>query len=138
MRVLFVLIITFLFNSTTFAQQGSVQIIADERVDLLIEKHKYLNRHQPVLDGWRIQIFFEAGANSKRKATDAQQRFKSLYSNTEAYLSFREPYYRIRVGDFRTRLEAEGFLQKIKADYPNAFAVSEKVYPPPLPETKQE
>lgn len=127
-----------MLHSINYAQQGSVQIIADERVDLLIDKHKYLNRHQPVLDGWRIQIFFEAGVNSKRKATDAQQRFKSLYSNTEAYLSFKEPYYRVRVGDFRTRLEAEGFLQKIKADYPNAFAVSEKVYPPPLPEAKQE
>lgn len=129
-------IIPFLFSlmifQTVYAQQGKVEVIADQRIDLLIDKHKYHNRHQPVLEGWRVQIFFDAGANSKRKATEAQNRFTSRYQGTEAYLSFKEPYYRIRVGDFRSRIEAEGFLQKIKGEYPNAFAVSEMINPPPL------
>lgn len=123
------------------AQQGKVEVIADKRIDLLIDKHKYYNRHQPVLEGWRVQIFFDAGANSKRKATEAQNRFTSRHQETQAYLSFKEPYYRIRVGDFRSRIEAEGFLQKIKGEYPNAFAVSEIINPPPIvreSENKQE
>ncbi|MBW6491410.1 MAG: SPOR domain-containing protein [Lentimicrobium sp.] len=115
-----------------YAQKGNVEVIADDRIDLLVEKHKYLNRHQAVLNGWRVQIFFDAGALSKRKATDAQHRFTARYPGIEAYLSFKEPYYRVRVGDFRTRIEAEGFLQKIKGDYPNSFAVSEMIFPPPL------
>lgn len=129
-------IIPFLFSLLIFqsvsAQQGKVEVIADDRIDLLIDKHKYYNRHQPVLEGWRVQIFFDAGANSKRKASEVQNRFTSQYPDTEAYLSFKEPYYRVRVGDFRTRIEAEGFLQKIKGEYPNGFAVSEMINPPPI------
>lgn len=132
MRFVISFIFVLFLMPVAFAQQGSVQVVADERVDLLIDKHKYLNRHQAVLDGWRVQIFFDSGANSKRKATEVQNRFTSRYAGVEAYLSFKEPYYRIRIGDFRTRIEAEGFLQKIKGDYPNAFAVSEKINPPPL------
>ena len=129
-------IIPFLFSLLIFqsvsAQHGKVEVIADERIDLLIGKHKYHNRHQPVLEGWRVQIFFDAGANSKRKATEIQNRFTSHHHGTEAYLSFKEPYYRVRVGDFRSRIEAEGFLQKIKSEYPNSFAVSEMINPPPI------
>lgn len=132
MRFVISFIFVLFLIPVAFAQQGSVQVVADERIEQLIDKHKYLNRHQAVLNGWRVQIFFDAGANSKRKATEVQNRFSSRYSDVEAYLSFKEPYYRIRIGDFRTRIEAEGFLQKIKGEYPNAFAVSEKIYPPPL------
>lgn len=138
MRFVISFIFVLFLMPVAFAQQGSVQIVADEKIDLLIDKHKYLNRHQAVLDGWRVQIFFDAGANSKRKATEVQSRFTSRYSGVAAYLSFKEPYYRIRIGDFRTRIEAEGFLQKIKGEYPNAFAVSEKINPPPLTEVKTE
>lgn len=136
MRRYFLLFMIILAGIYTNAQEGSVEVIADERIDLLIDKHRYLNRHQSTLEGWRIQIFFDSGANSKRRATEAQRRFSDRYAATKAYLSFKEPYYRVRVGDFRSRLEAEGFLNNIRNDYPNAFTVSDMIDPPPL-ETKR-
>lgn len=132
MRYIIPLLFSLLIFQSVSAQRGKVEVIADDRIDLLIDKHKYYNRHQPVLEGWRVQIFFDAGANSKSKATEVQNRFTTRHQGTEAYLSFKEPYYRIRVGDFRSRIEAEGFLQKIKGEYPNAFAVSEMINPPPI------
>lgn len=132
MRIILSLLFTLLIFQGVKAQQGNVKVIADDRIDLLVEKHKYYNRHQLVLEGWRVQIFFDAGANSKRRATEVQNRFTSRHQGTEAYLSFKEPYYRVRVGDFRTRIDAEGFLQKIKGEYPNAFAVNETINPPPI------
>lgn len=132
MRFIIPLLFSLMIFQSVHAQQGNVEVIADKRIDLLIDKHKYYNRHQPVLEGWRVQIFFDAGANSKRKATEAQNRFASRHQEAQAYLSFKEPYYRVRIGDFRSRIEAEGFLQKIKGEYPNAFAVSEMINPPPI------
>lgn len=123
----------FLFiGCSTFAQSGSVEIIADPRIDQLVDKHIYLNQHQSTLEGWRVQIFFDSGANSKRRASDVLNRFTALFPKTQAYLSFKEPYYRVRVGDFRTRLEAEGFMKSIAAEYPNAFAAADVINPPPL------
>ncbi len=60
MRLIITIISFTLWGVIAFAQEGQVQIIGDERIDLLIEKHKYLNRHQSTLDGWRVQIFFDS------------------------------------------------------------------------------
>jgi hypothetical protein len=123
----------FLFISTklSIAQvetKGNVEIIQDERIGRLVEKHKALNERQSDVDGYRIQIFFDSGNNSKKKASDALQRFLDRNQETKAYISFKEPYYRVRVGNFRTLIESEGFLKKILPDYPNAFPVKEKIY----------
>lgn len=130
-RLIITLIFSLLFGSVN-AQQKHAELVQDEKVGLLIEKHKIINRHQNTLSGWRIQIFFDSGANSKHKATSALQRFNELYPETQAYLSFKEPYYRVRVGDFRSRLEAEGFLKKVQIDYPNAFPASDFINPPAI------
>ncbi|MFA6950049.1 MAG: SPOR domain-containing protein [Lentimicrobiaceae bacterium] len=130
-RLISTLIFLLLFGSA-YAQQQHAELVQDEKVGLLIDKYKILNRHQSTLSGWRIQIFFDSGVNSKHKATSVLKRFSELYPQTQAYLSFKEPYYRVRVGDFRSRLEAEGFLKKIQIDYPNAFPASDFINPPPI------
>ncbi len=130
-RILITILFLMAFSSVK-AQDGQAEIIQDKKVDLLVDKYIFLNRHQFTLSGWRIQIFFDAGANSKRKATEVLKQFNENYPESQAYLSFKEPYYRVRVGDFRSRLEAEGFLKKIKPQYPNAFATSDLINPPPI------
>lgn len=121
-----------LLISSAYAQNEHAEVIQDQKVDLLVDKHVFLNRHQFNLSGWRIQIFFDSGANSKKKASEALRQFNEKYPDTDAYLSFKEPYYRVRVGDFRSRLEAEGFLRKVQAEYPNAFATNDYINPPPI------
>lgn len=130
-RALFIMLFL-LTVSGAVAQTKQAEIIQDKKVDALVDKYIYLNRHQMTLSGWRIQIFFDSGANSKRKASEVLRQFNERYPESQAYLSFKEPYYRVRVGDFRTRLEAEGFLRKIQAQYPNAFATSDFINPPPI------
>ena len=61
-------IVLFLFvfmASFSFAQNnvGDVQIIQDARIDTLLSKHKALNKYNPDIEGWRIEIFFESGNN---------------------------------------------------------------------------
>jgi len=129
----FVLIFSFflLISGLSQAQTGNAEIIAEPGIDQLVDKHIFLNRHQSTLEGWRVQIFFDSGANSKKRATDALNRFNTLHPGISAYLSFKEPYYRVRVGDFRTRLEAEGLMKTIRDNYPNAFATADKINSPP-------
>ncbi len=132
MNQLYTTILLVLLVTSAAAQNEHAEVLQDEKVDILVEKHVFLNRHQFTLTGWRIQIFFDAGANSKKKASDVLNQFIIRYPDMQAYLSFKEPYYRVRVGDFRTRLEAEGFLRKIQAEYPNAFPTNDFINPPPL------
>jgi len=99
----------------------------DPHIDQLIEKHRQYNLSNPGVDGFRVQIFFDSGNNSKKAAQTAREKFMEVYPEVIAYLTFNSPYYRVRVGDFRTKLEAEGFLFQLTTAYPNAFTVPDRI-----------
>ena len=113
-------------------------IIQDARIDSLVLMHRKAlqinlahEEHDGII-GYRIQIFFDSGNNSKNRAIWVKDQFYSRYSQMPSYIIFGEPYYRIRVGDFRTKLEAEAFLRRISRRYPNAFVIQDKIKFPKL------
>jgi len=107
--------------------KGHVQIIQDEKVDLLVSKHIQINQNRKGEEGFRIQIFFDSGNNSKTKAESIYEGFKAKYPDVGAYLSFKSPNYKVRVGDFRTRLDAQRFLNEIITEYPNAWIIADMI-----------
>lgn len=111
---------------------GDVKIIQDSRVDSLVQKHIKINGMQEGIQGFRIQIFFDAGNNSKDNANEVIEVFLNQYPDVSVYLSFKQPYYRVRVGDFRTRMEGEKFLLRIKRKYPNAWVINDEINYPAL------
>jgi len=110
------------------AQTGKVSIVQDSRIPKLIEKHIALNKAQEgVMDGYRVQIYFDSGAESKKRAMETRTDFLSKFPGIPAYLAFSEPFFKIRVGDFRKKIEADGLLHKVITIYPNAFIVRDKI-----------
>jgi hypothetical protein len=125
-------LITFCFLSIVFAtkaQKGNITVVEAEGVSSLVEKHIYLNEKQKII-GWRIQIFFDSGNNSKSRAFSKKGVFMAMYPDVSVYLMFQSPYYKVRVGDFRTRMDAEGFKQKLLGTFPDAFVVKDEIRPP--------
>jgi hypothetical protein len=56
--------------------------------------------------------------------------FTARYPDIPVYLTWQAPYFKVRVGDFSTRMEAAGFLNKIKKNYPIAWVIRDKIkYP---------
>jgi hypothetical protein len=53
--------------------------------------------------------------------------FALLFPEIPAYVSWKAPNYRVRVGDYRTRLEAEKAMQMIMIDYPNAWVIKDEI-----------
>jgi hypothetical protein len=105
---------------------GNVDIVvSDARINTLVEKHIAFSENRGSIRGFRIQIFFDSGNNSKNSAVAAMNEFKVKYPNVEAYLMYHEPNYKIRVGDFRCRMDAQRFLHKISGEYENAFIVKD-------------
>jgi hypothetical protein len=111
---------------------GNVSVVCDPRIDKLAEEYPEIAGQIHSMEGFRIQIFFDSGNQSKNNATNARASFIRQYPNVEAYITFREPYYRVRVGDFRTKLEADGFRKRILSNYPHAFTVNDQINPPPI------
>ncbi|MEI7727236.1 MAG: SPOR domain-containing protein [Bacteroidota bacterium] len=118
--------------NTVFAQDqdvtdGKTEIIQDSRVDLLVNKHIQINQTLNTMDGFRIQVFSESGNNSKTKAQSVQSDFQSRFPDIGVYLTFKSPNYRVRIGDFRTKLDVQRFLMALTGDYPNAFIVADQI-----------
>ena len=127
----FLLLLCFL-GSGLYSQElspanGSVVVVQDEKIDQLIDQYRKMSLNNPEIDGYRVQIFFDSGSNSKNKAISAKGDFDLGNPEMKSYLSYKEPYYRVRVGNFRTLSEAVGFQKKISSSYPNSFAVKDKI-----------
>jgi hypothetical protein len=112
--------------------KGELRVYQDPRVDTLMTKYVQVNEKHPFIKGWRIEIFFEAGNLSKKQAMEAKAEFVNNYPNVPSYLIFQQPYYKVRVGDYRTKMEAERFLHEIEAAYPQAFVVMDEINFPRL------
>lgn len=135
MRVIFLSVILFGIFPQLFSQDiepGQVQIIQDSRVDTLMAKYILVNEFDPDIKGYRIEIFFESGNQSKNKAIDAKSEFVNKFPEVPSYLTFQPPNYKVRVGDFRTKMEADKFLKEIETIYPSAFIVADKIAFPKL------
>jgi hypothetical protein len=85
------------------------------------------------MEGFRIHIYMGSGTEALDFAEEMKTEFEEKYEDVPAYVTFAEPYYRVRVGDFRTRLEASQFLQRINRKYPNAWVIKEKINLPTIP-----
>lgn len=128
----FLLLLVLMQINAASAQESSIpgnnaEIIQDSRIDLLVKKHIQINQVLNTMDGFRIQVFSDSGINSKTKAQSAQDEFKSRFPDKGVYLSFKSPNYKVRIGDFRTKLDAQRFLIELTADFPNAFIIADQI-----------
>lgn len=132
-KKIFVLALFLLITGALFAQD-SLQIvnndfIGDARIDTLLKLHVLQNKKFPVIPGYRIQIYKESGNTALDKALTIRDNFEKRF-NVPGYITFNEPYYRVRVGNFRTRLDALRFLAKIKWAYPLAWEIKDDIQIP--------
>ena len=117
-------------------QRGKVEVVKDPKVDSLIQDYLVDKKTGPgsnapsgvptVTDGYRILIY--SGAQ-RQSAYDAQSKFQSRFPDERTYISYREPNFKVKVGDFRTRLEAEKMVHDLKPWFSGLFIVSEKITP---------
>lgn len=82
------------------------------------------------LTGYRVRIFFDNKQNSRGASEAAVARFRAAYPGHGTYRSFVNPYFKVTVGDFRTKSEAMQLMNAIKGDFPAAFVIKEQInYP---------
>lgn len=85
--------------------------------------------------GYRIRIYFDNKQNSRYESESEMNRFKAKYHGMYAYRSYTNPFFKVTVGDFRTKFEAQECLKEIQKDFPTAFVVKEKFRYPAMDAT---
>lgn len=124
LALLFFLSATLFLNAQSAADTLQKGVESDPRLQTLVTKHTEANAKMKK-KGYRVQIYFGA---DKAKAKEMKARFLARFADeARAYEIYEVPNFKIRVGNFRTRMEAYRFLKKIKDEFPTAFIVESEV-----------
>lgn len=108
-----------------YSLPGTMVVHADEKILRLMET---ISEADIPLEGFRIQLSF----GRKEEVNKIRTEFLQKYPECRAYVSWLQPNFRLRIGDFRTRLQAERFKNEIQADYPSCYIVRDNIEPAPL------
>lgn len=115
------------------ASWGVIEIIVNDKINKLVKRHIAIcdSLDEP-LKGYRIQIYFGSGPGSRDKASKEKAKFMKKYPAVPSYLPYTAPNFKVRVGDFRSKLEAQKFHKEVRKDFPNAFIVKDDIALPRL------
>ena len=101
------------------AQQQNITLNQDPKFEQLLNEKRKINASISVNDSYKIQIFSGKSEDAKKTLSDFKQEFK----NIDGTIIFNTPNYKVMVGNFKSRIEAERNLIEIKRRYKNVFLI---------------
>ncbi|OUS22821.1 translation initiation factor IF-2 [Nonlabens dokdonensis] len=104
-----------LIVSQGFAQEN--RPVKKQKVDELVSTKIAMDKAGDFKDRFTIQLFY----GERNKAIATKQKYDRLNMPWKSELKWESPYHKIWVGTFRSRLEADRALLKIKEEYKDAF-----------------
>ena len=107
---------TIVENDFILDTEGSVSIFEDPRIDSLLW---IIAENPPEIKGYRVEIFF----GNRKDADKVKGDFLKEFDQYPIYIIWQQPNFKIHVGNFLTKLQAEKAQQEIKYAYPNSYIV---------------
>ncbi|OMQ11096.1 SPOR domain-containing protein [[Flexibacter] sp. ATCC 35103] len=101
------------------AQDQNLTLNQDPKFEQLLNDKRKINTSINTNDTYKIQIFSGKSEEAKKTLSD----FKREYSNIDGTIIFNTPNYKVMVGNFKTRIEAERNLAEIKKRYKSVFLI---------------
>jgi hypothetical protein len=101
------------------AQDQNTTLNQDPKFEQLLNEKRKINTSLTVNDSYKIQIYSGGSENAKKTLTEFKQEFKDI----DATIVFNTPNYKVWIGSFRTRIEAEKTLADIKNRYKNVLLI---------------
>lgn len=115
--------IHFFFSFLVFMTLGLSNFPAQNNTNLspqiknLIAKKRAFNKD--VIFGYRIQIFF----GEENNARNSLSKFSSTYPDVYTKLSYDQPYWKVQVGNYKTKLEADKALMNFSNQFSGLIVV---------------
>jgi hypothetical protein len=115
-KCIYIFLIFINFN-TLIAQEITVK--QDPKIEQLLAEKRKVNSSITINNPFKIQIFNGSSEESKKILI----QFKKDNKEYDATIVFSTPMYKVWVGNFKTRIEAERNLNILKKKYPNAIII---------------
>ncbi len=113
---------SFLLSLSTYfvnAQDQKVTVTQDQKFEQLLNEKRKINASLNVNDSYKIQIYSGGAENAKKMLNEFKQEFVAI----DVTIVFNTPNYKVWVGNFKTRIEAERILAEIKDRYKNVLLI---------------
>ena len=124
--------IAFLVSALFFAEgvsaSDTIVVVKDPRLDILSQKQALINKRTSVLTsngkikGFRIQI---TSTSSRDQAFNAKAAVQSKFPDQKVYTTYQAPLFKVRVGDFLKREDAEKYRKLMLTIFPTGMYVVE-------------
>lgn len=102
----------------------NVVIVQDSLIQSLMVQNTLNNEQKKTIAGYRVQII---SSTNRKEVLELKTMFEELHPDTKAYFLYQQPYFKLRVGDFQTRINANQFLQVVLKDFDAAFIVPDDI-----------
>jgi hypothetical protein len=120
-------IATFLLLAICMFSMAQVQYDVEPEIEAIQSDYVKVWERVGETKGYRVQIMAVTGTNSRNTAENERALFQARFPEVPAYISYTEPYFKIRVGDFMTRLDAYKMLVEVRDMYPGAYIIIDKI-----------
>jgi len=112
------ILLTF-WGTDCLAQESNVSVNQDPRFEQLLKEKRKINSSITVNDRYKIQIFYGDNDKARKTLSDFRKDFKAL----DGTIIFESPTYKVWVGNFKSRIDAERKLLDVKKKYPHALLI---------------
>lgn len=104
---------------TIFDSLPGVQIIQDSTVAVLLDEAVNGKHEMVEVDGYRVQIYSSnQQQTAKSEALELETKLNQTIGQT-VYVQYLPPFWKVRIGDFRTYEEAREYKKIFVAQYPD-------------------
>jgi hypothetical protein len=101
-------------DSTTHA---TVKIHQDKRIETLLANRKFIN--QTTSNGFRVQVFSSnVQQTAKNNAFNIEKQIQEAFPEIPVYVNYSSPFWKVRVGDFKTKASAQAFRSQLIGKFP--------------------
>jgi hypothetical protein len=104
------------------AQDSKNNIKQSPKFEQILNEKRKINTVLTVNERYKIQIFSGDSESAKKALNECKQEYNEL----DGTIIFNTPNYKVWIGNFRTRIEAEQNLMEVKKRYSNAFLIKPK------------
>ena len=108
-------------------QDVNSQSVVNEEPEVTAMMRNFVSKHKTndAIRGWRIQIIT---TDNRRKMEAARGKFAVMYPDISIKWQHESPYYKVQIGAYEKKMDLQGFLLKLKEDFPTAIPVLDDVY----------
>ena len=116
-KLLILCLLALFLSEKSFSQQGTVTIHQDKRIPTLLDLKKSLEKENKLTDGFTIQLYY----GNLSKANSTLSNYRNKYGKWPASIEYETPNYKVWVGNFTSRIEADRVLLEVQRNFPSAF-----------------